>query len=173
MLAISDRDRPCSARISPSSLGLVTVMVPSAWLTSIGAGTSRLSSPFGPFTCTWRPLMLTSTPPGTVTGIRPIRDIAGSPPDVSEDFSAYALPFRLLVGHQAGRRRDDRNAEAAEHPGQTVLAGVHAQARLGHALETGDRALSGWPELQRDHQVLANVGVLHLPVGDVALLLQD
>ena len=38
MLAISERDSPCSALISPSSLGLVTVMAPSDWLTSMGCG---------------------------------------------------------------------------------------------------------------------------------------
>ena len=64
MLAISERDRPCSALISPSSLGLVTVMVPSAWLTSMGSATSRLRVPFGPRTVTSRPLMVTSTPLG-------------------------------------------------------------------------------------------------------------
>src|SRR5215475_2159922 len=117
--------------------------------------------------------MVTSTPLGTTTGIRPIRDIAGSLPDVSEDFPAYALLLRLLVGHQAGRRRDDRDTEATEHPGQVVLVRIHAQPWLGHALETRDRALPGRPELQRDHQVLANLGVLHLPARDVTLLLQD
>src|SRR5215472_17863271 len=122
MLAISDRDNPCSARISPSSLGLVTVTTPSACWTSIGADTSRLSSPLGPLTWTWRPSIVTSTPLGMAIGSLPIRDIAGSLPDVGEDFPAYALLLCLLVGHQAGRRRDDCDAEAAEHPRQVVLA---------------------------------------------------
>src|SRR5580704_14293001 len=132
MLAMSDRERPCSARISPSSLGLVTVMMPSACFTSIGAVTSRLSSPFGPLTWTLRPSMVTLTPAGTTTGSRPIRDIAGSLPDVGEDAR------------------------------QVVLARVHPQAGLGHALESPDGTLPGRPELQRDHQVLAHLGVLHL-----------
>src|SRR5215470_9806028 len=102
MLAISDRDSPCSARISPSSLGRVTVMTPSACWTSIGADTSRLSSPLGPLTWTSRPL-------GMVIGSRPILDMAGSLPDVGEDFPAYALLLGLLIGHQARRRRDDRD----------------------------------------------------------------
>src|ERR1022692_884530 len=173
MLAISDRDRPCRARISPSSLGLVTVIDPSAWVTSIGAATSRLRLPFGPFTTTSRPLMVTSTPPGTATGMRPIRDMADSLPDVGEDFSAYALLVRRLVGHQAARRGDDRDAEAAEHPRQVVLARVHPQARLGHPLEPGNRALAGRPELERDHEALADFGILHAPARDVALLLED
>src|SRR5215472_6143910 len=124
MLAISERDRPCSARISPSSLGLVTVITPSACWTSIGVATSRLNSPFGPLTRTWRPLIVTSTPLGMTTGVRPIRDIADSLPDVGEDFPAHAFLLRLLVGHQTGRRRDDRDAEATEHARQVVLARV-------------------------------------------------
>src|SRR6516225_2463465 len=161
MLAISDRDRPCSARISPSSLGLVTVMTPSCCWTSIGAVTSRFSSPFGPFTWTLRPSTVTSTPLGITTGIRPIRDMAGSLPDVGEDFPAHALLVRLLVGHQTRRRRDDRHAEASQHARQVVLARIHPQTGLGHALDARDRALPGRSELQRDHQVLANLGVLH------------
>src|SRR5215472_1122903 len=173
MLAISERDKPCSARISPSSLGRVTVMTPSAFETSIGGVTSTLSSPFGPFTLTWRPLIATSTPLGIVMGCRPIRDIAGSLPDVGEDFPAHALLLRLLVSHQAGGCRDDRHAQAAEHPRQVVLAGVHPQSGLGDALEARDGALPGRSELERNHQVLANLGVLHLPAGDVALLLEN
>jgi len=78
MFAISERDRPCSARTSPSSDGLVTVIAPALWLTSIGAAISTCRLPFGPCTRTSRPLMVTSTPVGTTTGIRPIRDIVGS-----------------------------------------------------------------------------------------------
>src|SRR5215475_15090047 len=143
MLAISERDKPCSARISPSSLGRVTVMTPSAFETSIGGVTSTLSSPFGPFTLTWRPLMATSTPLGIVMGIRPIRDIAGSLPDVGEDFPAHALLLRLLIRHEAGGRRDDRDAQAAQHARQVVLARIDPQAGLGDALKPRDGALPG------------------------------
>src|ERR1022692_3502051 len=146
MLAISERDSPCSALISPSSLGLVTVTAPSDWLTSMGSATSRLRLPFGPRTVTSRPLMVTSTPSGTTTGIRPIRDIAVSLPDVGEDFPAHATLVRLLVSHQARRGRDDGHAKAAEHPGQVVLPRVHPQAGLGHPLHPGDRAL---PAIER------------------------
>src|SRR5215475_966224 len=103
MLATSDRDRPCSARTLPSSLGLVTV--------------------------TSRPLMVTSTPLGTGTGMRPIRDIAVSSPDVGEDFPAYAALDRLPVGQQAARGGDDGDAQTAEHPRQVVFLRVHAQPR--------------------------------------------
>src|ERR1700689_5811419 len=121
MLAISDRDRPCSALISPSSLGLAPVIGPSAWAPSMGSPTVRLKAPRGPFTVTWRPSMVTSTPAGMTTGVRPIRDIAVSLPDVGEDFPPHALLVCLLVGHQAARGRDDRDAEATEHPRPVVL----------------------------------------------------
>src|SRR6476646_8310848 len=96
MLATSDRDRPCSARTLPSSLGRVTLMTPSLWATSMGSATSSESFPLGPVTVTSRPLMATSTPLGIGTGMRPIRDISVSSPDVGEDFPAYAALDRLL-----------------------------------------------------------------------------
>src|SRR5712692_3161377 len=173
MLAISERESPCSALISPSSDGLVTVITPPSCATSIGTATSRLSVPFGPFTVTSRPLMVTSTPGGTTTGIRPIRDIVSSPlPDEGEDFPAHAMLLGLPVGHQAARRRDDRDAEPAEHPRQVVPACVDPQAWLGDSLDPGDRALSRRAVLQRDHQVLADLRVLDPPAGDIALLLE-
>src|SRR5215475_12773007 len=173
MLAINDLDSPCSALISPSSDGLVTVITPSSCLTSIGTATCMLNVPFGPFTVTSRPLIDTSTPEGTVTGIRPIRDIGTPLPDVGEDFPAHALLLGLPVGHQARRGRDDRDAETAEDPRQVVLAGVHPQPRLGDPLDARDRALARWPVLQRDHEALADLRILDPPDGDVALLLED
>src|SRR5438034_6379432 len=168
MFATSVLDRPCSARTLPSSLGLVTVMTPSPLVTSMGSFTSSESCPLGPLTVTSRPSMVTSTPLGIVTGIRPIRDIAVSSPDVGEDFPAHAALDRLLVGHQATRGRDDRDAKPAEHPRQVVLLRVHAQPGLGHPLEARDRPLAGRPVLEREHEVLADLGILHAPAGDVA-----
>src|SRR5215475_3166817 len=173
MFATSVLDRPCSARTLPSSLGRVTVMTPSLWDTSMGSATSSDSFPLGPVTVTSRPLMLTSTPLGIGTGMRPIRDISVSSPDVGEDFPAYAALDRLLVGHQATRGGDDGDAKTAEHPRQVVLLRVHAQPGLGHPLEARDRPLTGRPVLERDHEVLADLGVLDTPAGDVALLLED
>src|SRR5215471_7345687 len=117
--------------------------------------------------------MVTSTPAGITTGSRPIRDIALSSPDVGEDFPAYAALDRLLVGQQATRGGDDGDAKSTEHPRQVVLLRVHPKARLGYALEPGDRALPGRAVLERDHQVLADLGVADLKAADVALLLQD
>jgi len=49
------------------------------WSTEMGSGTVRLSEPLGPLTVTAWPSMVTSTPEGTVTGSRPIRDMSASP----------------------------------------------------------------------------------------------
>src|SRR6202012_4045615 len=94
-------------------------------------------------------------------------------PDVGEDFPAHTVLLGLLVGHQAARRRDDRDAKPAEHTGQVVLLRVHAQAGLGDPLDPRDRALPGVAVLQREHEVLADLGVLDAPAGDVTLLLED
>src|SRR5690349_8193683 len=139
MLAISVRVRPCNDLLSRSSLGRATSTVPSSALaTVIGAATVWLRVPFGPFTVTRRSARVTSTPDGTGMGSLPIRDMLVSPlgpssPDVGEDFPTHALLVRLAVGQQALARRDDRDAEAAEHLGQAGVLGVHAQAEIGRA----------------------------------------
>ena len=79
MLAISVRDRPCSARTLPSSFGLVTWMTPSSWTTLIGSATVRFRAPLGPLTLTAWPSMATSTPLGMGMGSRPIRDMVDPP----------------------------------------------------------------------------------------------
>src|SRR6516165_7225261 len=175
MLAISVRDKPCSARTLPSSLGRVTRRTLSSLTTAIGSATVRSREPFGPLTLTAWPSMATSTPLGMGMGRRPMRDIVFLPslPDVGEDFPAHTLLLGLLVGHQAARRRDDRDAEPAEHPGQVVLLRVHAQPGLGNPLDPGDGALTRVAVLEGDHEVLADLGVLDAPAGDVALLLED
>src|SRR5690606_2864137 len=142
--------------------------------TLIGSTTVCDRVPLGPFTVTVWPSMVTSTPAGTVTGSFPMRDMSSTPsPDVGEDFPAHAVLLRLLVGLQAARRRDDRDAEAAQDPGQVVVLGVHPQTGLRHAPEAGDAALAVAPVLQLDDQVLADLGVLHVVGGDVTLLLED
>src|SRR5689334_22304065 len=124
MFAMSVRDSPCSAFDSRSSSGRETSIVPSFCATVIGSATTWLSVPFGPFTVTLRPSIVTSTPDGTGTGSLPIRDIRTSP-HVGEDFPAYSTLGGLSVGQQPGRRRDDRRAEATEHARQAGRLRVH------------------------------------------------
>src|SRR5690349_12680489 len=130
MLEISVRVSPCRDLATRSSLGRVTAMAPSSSFdTVIGAATVWVSVPLGPLTVTTRSSSVTSTPDGTGTGSLPMRDLTtfssrSSSPDVGEDFPTHALLLRLPVGQQALARRDDRDAQAAEHLGQPGRLGV-------------------------------------------------
>src|SRR3954451_6423604 len=190
MLAISVRVSPCSEREVRSSSGRATAIWPSSpRATVIGDATVWLRVPLGPFTVTTLLLStasrLTSTPDGTGIGSLPMRDMcvlssclrcSARSPDVGEDFPTHALLVRLAVGQQALARRDDRDAEATQHPGQVRRLRVDAQTRLADPPDAGDRALPVLPVLQRHRQRLADHalrGLGHLVGGDVALLLQD
>src|SRR5689334_11708806 len=119
MFAISDRDSPCSARISPSSLGRVTVRVPSACLTSMGCTTSRERVPLGPFTVTWRPSMVTSTP--------------RSEEHTSELQSQFHLVCRLLL--------EKKKLESVDDVDEIGLIGHHLVDVLVRARDLVDHAL--------------------------------
>src|SRR5206468_12504067 len=105
----------------------------------VGSATTWVRVPLGPLTVTFWPLMLTSTPEGTGTGSFPIRLIVFVllSPDVGEDFPAYSTLGGLPVGQQAGRRRDDRGAEAAQHARHTGGLRVHPETRLRHPANAG------------------------------------
>src|SRR3954447_3416545 len=163
------------ARLRRSSSGRRSCTVPSsARSTVIGSTTVCDRVPFGPLTVTVRPSMATSTPDGTVIGSFPMRDMVSNPsPDVGEDFAAHAVLVRLPLGLKAVRRRDDRDAEAAEDPGQIGRLRVDPQAGLGDPAQARDAPLAVAAVLQLDHQDLADLGVLGAVRRDVALALQD
>src|SRR5690606_8119050 len=187
MLSIRVRVSPCRALLSRWSSGRLTSIVPSsARSTVIGAATLCVRVPLGPFTVTTFWSNATSTPDGTAMGSLPIRDmsclllVGPSSPDVGEDFPTHALLVGLAVGQQALAGGDDRHAEATEDLRQSGRLRVDAQTGLADPPETGDRALAVLPVLQRQRQHLAHrlgrvarCGVLDLPAGDVALLLED
>src|ERR1700754_3355957 len=131
MLFTSVLVRPWRSLAVRSSFGRATLSVPSsARSIVIGATTVWLRVPFGPFTVTSLPSIVTSTPLGTGMGSRPIRDMGFSSlplPDVGEDFPAHALLSGLPIGEQAGRRGDDRHAKTAEPPRQVRRLRVDAQ----------------------------------------------
>src|SRR4051794_10298026 len=178
MLATRVRERPCSSLARRSSLGRLTDSSPlSALSTVIGSATVCESSPLGPLTLTVWPVMVTSTPAGPGIDLRPIRDMSESPlPDEGEDFPANAPLAGLPVGQQPLGRRNDRDTQAAEHPGELVGLGVHPETGLGHALDTGEAALAALAVLELNHQALADcalLGLLSRPGGDVSLGLED
>src|SRR5918997_5595663 len=137
MLATRVRERPCSSLALRSSLGRLTTSSPPSCETVMGSETVCESSPLGPLTLTVWPVMVMSTPAGTGIDLRPIRDMFLSLqlPDEGEDFPAHAPLAGLPVGQQPLGRRNDRDAQAAEHPREPVRLGVNPQTGLGHALD--------------------------------------
>src|SRR5271155_6160050 len=141
--------------------------------TVIGSATFRSKVPLGPFTETFWPSIVTSTPVGIGIGCLPMRDMVTPSPHVREDFAAHALSGRRTVGEQARGGRDDRSPKAAEHPRQVGGLGVHPQPGLGHPPQTGDAALPAQPVLELDDQRLADPSVFGSEVADVTLALED
>src|SRR5690349_3981509 len=90
----------------------------------------------------------------------------------ADDLAAKTRLAGLRVGHDAGRRGNDGDAETPEDLRQRVLAAVHAKARTADALEALDDRLA-FVVLERDLERRLAVGVRHLRVGDVALVLQE
>ena len=62
-------------------------------------------------------------------------------PNKSQNFSAYALRARFLIGDNALICRNDSDSETAKYLRQLFLAGVYTQTRLGDSLQTGDDLL--------------------------------
>src|SRR2546423_6793951 len=169
MLAISVRVRPWSARFTCVSSARCTEIFPSSRSIFMFSWKVRVSWPFGPFTFTVWPSILMSTPLGITTGIRPIRLISHYLPHVRQDLAAEALALRFASGHEAGRGRHDGDAETAEHARHLALAGVHAEAGLRDATQTGDRGeLSD--VLQPQHEL---AGVRLFVAGNETLVAQD
>src|SRR3954454_17643546 len=182
MLLTRVRVRPCRALLWRSSSGRLTSRTPSPFSTVIGSAMLWDRVPLGPFTVTCAPSMATSTPDGTATGSLPIRDMlvfsfsVSSLPDVGEDFPTHALLVCLAVGQQALARRDDRDAQAAEHLRETRVLGVDPETGLADPANTRDGALAVAAVLERDGQRLADLALgrlLHVERRDVALLLED
>src|ERR1700722_13563326 len=141
--------------------------------TVIGSATFKSKVPLGPLTETFWPSIVTSTPVGTRIGCFPMRDMATPSPHVHEDFAAHALSGCLTVGEQSRRGRDDRHAQAAEHPRQAGGLRVDPQSRFGHPPQTGDAAFPAGPVLELHGQRLADAGVFGVVVADVTLPLED
>src|SRR6478736_8066530 len=182
MLLTRVRVRPCRALLWRSSSGRLTSRTPSPCSTTIGDATVWDRVPLGPLTVTSGPSMAMSTPDGTATGSLPIRDMLFFSfsglglPDVGEDFPTHALLVGLAVGQQALARRDDRDAQAAEHLRETRVLGVDPQARLADPADARNGALPVAAVLEGDRQRLADLALSrlqHVVRRDVALLLED
>src|SRR5690349_1165808 len=134
MLAMSERVRPCSARICWRSFGRWTRTRPSSTRTSIPSGSGRSRVPFGPFTTTWPLFRDTSTPLGRGIGSFPIRDMVCLP-DVTDDFTAHVLAAGLAVRHQAAAGAQDGDSHPVLNSRYSTGRCVNAQPRLADPLE--------------------------------------
>src|SRR5690349_9377727 len=170
MLCTSVRVRPWSCLCVFCSVGRVTTMEPSSWLTAMSGWSDRLRVPFGPFTVTLRPSIVTSTPDGTAMGRRPMRDMSTGLPDEGEDFAAQLRIARLLAGHDPLARADDDDAEAAQHPRDVRLPGIHPEAGLADALEPRHDGHLAVDILERDAQHGGRAILLLADIGDEALV---
>src|SRR4029077_838534 len=118
-----------------------TVIVPLSSLAATSSVNRSESSPFGPFICTCWPSTAAVTPDGIATGLLPIFDM-NSFPDPSEhraeNFAADVLLAGVVVGHNAFRRRQDRDTQAVIDARQVPHRRVDAAARLRHARDLAD-----------------------------------
>src|ERR1700741_3724065 len=120
-----------SARVAPaeairSAVGCAsatpTTSVWSFCSTGMPSAIGSVTAPLAPLTVTAPGASVALTPWGNLTGSFAILDMSASSGDHAEHFAALSGAARLAVGHDAGRRRDDRDAEPAEHLRQLVLA---------------------------------------------------
>ena len=176
MLLISVRVRPCSERLSRSSSGRLTSRAPRRpCSTVIGAATVWLRVPLGPLTVTsWPSIGDVDTRrdrDGELANARhaSVSFSVSSLPDVGEDFPTHALLVGLAVGQQALARRDDRDAQAAEHLREARVLGVDPQAGLADPADARDGALAVAAVLEGDGQRLADLalGGLRRPSNEV------
>src|SRR5512145_2130447 len=123
----------------PSALN--TICSPSFFTSTLGSA-ARAIVPRGPLIEIWPEATLNSTPFGTATGYLAIRDMVSISGNDAQDLAADAVGARLAVGHDAARGGEDGDAQAVHDARNVVAAPVHAQPRLGHALEALDHGAS-------------------------------
>src|SRR5439155_21490171 len=130
----------------------------------------------GPFTVTFWPSTLAVTPAGTATGFLPMRDMVSLPSSVSEhraeDLAADVLLARLVIGHDAFRRRENRDAESVVDARQRLDRGIDPAARFGDPRNLADHR-PAVEIFQFDLELGAAVAVLDRRIAaDVALALE-
>ena len=163
--ALATRRRPCWRPASgagraangcsrSSSGGVTTSVSPSRAIGDRRRAIVVLELPFGPFTATWLPSMVTSTPLGNGDGL-----LADSRHDVLryQTWQRTSPPTRrsarLAVGHETLVRGQDGDAHAAEHAGHVVGLRCRRAGRAStRAADPGDRALAVGRVLHLDRQ---------------------
>src|SRR5262245_16455941 len=159
-----------------SARGSTLTSLPSTLAATSPCSTSE-SAPLGPFTLTVCPSTLAVTPDGIATGFFPTRDmairsVARRSEHRAEDFSAHVVVARVVIGHDALGRGEDRNAQSIVHPRQRLHRGIDPPSRLRHPRDLADdrRAVEIF---QLDLELLAAVRMLDRRVAaDEALGLE-
>src|SRR5215207_734374 len=175
MLAISVRVRPCSARCSARSVGRLTSSWPSSCVTSITRALRSSRLPRGPATRTTSGSIVTVTESGTGMGFLPMRDMARLP-DLGDDLAADARLARVVAGHHAVGRGQDRGPHAAQHLRNVLGVDVGALAGPRDAPNPRDHRRAALGVLEPDDNPLAGgtgTALDGLERLDVALLAQD
>src|SRR4030088_1517151 len=105
------------------------------------------SAPLGPFTLTTWPSTLAVTPEGMATGFFPTRDMVIDPGSLirwsglkhrAEDLSADIVVARVVIGHDALGRRQDRDPQPVVHARQRLHRGIDSPPRLRHPRNLAD-----------------------------------
>src|SRR3989304_1184397 len=139
----------------------------------IPGGIGFVTVPFGPVTTTLRSLISTFTLSGTGMGFFPIRDIDASSINVAEQLAAETLPASMLASHDAVRRRQNVDAQAAEHFRNFGLRNVHAATGPADAFDVRNHRLAFRTVLQEQSQQAFAAFFARFVMNDVTLFLQN
>src|SRR5258708_13975129 len=154
-----------------------TMVLPASILGVMSSGITPSSAPFGPFTLTFWPSTLALTPCGTATGFLPMRDMVSlftlsRSEHRAQDLAADVLIARVVVGHDALGRRQDRHAEPVVDARQGLDRGVDPPSRLRHPGNLADHRLAV-EIFQLDLEFGAALSLFHPAIAaDVAFALE-
>src|SRR5210317_49425 len=154
--------------LSPSGF---TMYSPSFSSRLIAGWRTRSRLPLGPFTFSCEPLMLMSTPEGSLIGFLATRDIPVSLSHVTNEFTAVAGSTRRHVGHEATRCAHDHNAQTVKHTRQVILATIDTQSRTARTFQAVDSA-TAFEILECNFKTWFAVVFVHAKVSDISLFLQ-
>src|SRR5215470_13732319 len=124
-----------------SRTGLTQTLLSSSF-TSTSPESGIASSPSLPFALISPAASETVTPLGTATGFLPTRDIALSSEHPAEHFAADIGRARLVVRHDAPRRRQDRDAETVVDARKLRHIRIDPTARPGDAGNLADHRMA-------------------------------
>src|SRR6185312_595568 len=171
MLAIWARAEPHSMRARFVSFFGFSTTLPSLTAASTSSPTGTFKVPSLPLVVTMPPATSTVTPCGMEIGTLPMRDMDASE-NAAENLAADIGGAGFVVGHDAPRRRQDRDAEPVIDARQIGDARIDPPPRLRDTQQFADHRLA-IHIFQLDLQLGdAGTDFLVLEAADIALALQ-